>query len=55
MIAIKWLKDKEQTMIYKTIHRKLTIGQHEPHKNKGELEILWKGLQFLSTNDTLYM
>jgi len=22
---------KEQTMIYKTIHRKLKIEQHEPH------------------------
>ena len=31
-------KDKEQTMIYKTLHRKLKIDQHKPLlKNGGEL------------------
>jgi hypothetical protein len=24
-----------KTMIYKTLHRKLTIKHHEPHKNRG--------------------
>ena len=28
---------KCKTMIYKTLHKKLTIEQYEPHKNKGEL------------------
>jgi hypothetical protein len=25
---------KRQTMIYKTLHRKLEIEQHEPHKQR---------------------
>ena len=34
----QWPKVKGQTMIYKTLHRKLKIDQHEPHKkNWGEL------------------
>ena len=28
---IQWPKEKGQTMIYKTLHRKLKIKQHEPH------------------------
>ena len=27
---MQWLNDKGQTMIYKTLHRKLEIKQHEP-------------------------
>jgi hypothetical protein len=30
-------------MIYKTLHRKLTIKHHEPHKNWGWAQMLWKG------------
>ena len=30
----KWTK--EQTMIYKTLHKKLKIGQHELHKKAGD-------------------
>jgi hypothetical protein len=29
--TIKWPKTKGQTMIYKTLHRKHNIGQHEAH------------------------
>jgi hypothetical protein len=33
----KHKKIKEQTLIYKILHRKLNIEQHEPHnKNMGE-------------------
>jgi hypothetical protein len=28
-------KDKGQTMMYKTLHRKLSIQQREPHYNRG--------------------
>ena len=28
-------KSKEQTLIYKTLHRKQNIEQHEPNKNRG--------------------
>ena len=28
--TIHWPKEKGQTPIYKTLHRKLKIGQHEP-------------------------
>jgi hypothetical protein len=28
-------KTKTKTKIYKTLHRKLTIKHHEPHKNRG--------------------
>ena len=31
---MQWLKDKGQTTIYKTLHRKLKMEQHEPTKNK---------------------
>ena len=37
-----WIKG--QTMIYKTLHRKLKINQHEPHKkvNKGQsAALIW--------------
>ena len=29
------VKRKGQTMIHKTLHRKLTLEQQEPHKNNG--------------------
>jgi hypothetical protein len=32
--TIQWTKTPK-TMIYKTLHRKLTIKHHEPHKNRG--------------------
>jgi hypothetical protein len=31
----QWPKEKEQTTIYKTLHRKLKIEHHEPHLNPG--------------------
>jgi hypothetical protein len=31
-------------MIYKTLHRKIKIKQHEPHSKSG---VLWKVKQFL--------
>jgi hypothetical protein len=36
-------RTREQTMIYKRMHRKLKIEQHEPHLKHGE----GKGKQFL--------
>ena len=30
-------------MIYKTLNRKLTIKHHEPHKNRGWAQMLFKG------------
>jgi len=33
-MATKRKKTKGQTTIYKTLHRKLKIDQHEPTKNK---------------------
>jgi len=36
--TIQWQKEKEQTMIYKTLHRKLKMEQDKPHENiEGEL------------------
>jgi hypothetical protein len=34
---IQWLKksDKKTNRVYKTLHRKLTIEQHESHKQRG--------------------
>jgi len=29
--TLQWPKEKGQTMIYKTLHRKQKIEQHEPH------------------------
>jgi len=31
----KWQKEKEQTTIYKTLHRNLMIYQNKPHKQPG--------------------
>ena len=33
--TIQWPKEKGQTPIYKTLHRKLKTDQHEPHKQPG--------------------
>jgi len=29
--TIQWTNEKGQTIVYKTVHRKLKIKQHEPH------------------------
>ena len=33
--TIQWTKEKGQTMMQKTLHRKLTIEQHEPYLKPG--------------------
>jgi len=40
---------KEQTMIYKTLHRTPTIEQCESHikQREGWTQMLWKGKRFL--------
>ena len=38
---------KEETMIYKTLHRKLYIERHEPHENGDELRRSGRVEQFL--------
>ena len=38
---------KGQTTIYKTLHRKLKIEQHEPHYSPGWTPVLRKNKQFL--------
>jgi len=40
-------KIKGQTSIYKTLHRKLKIEQHEPHEKEGRTHVLQKDKQFL--------
>jgi hypothetical protein len=40
-------RTKGQTTIYKTVHRKLKMEQHEPTKNRGLTPVLPKGKQFL--------
>ena len=42
-------RTKGQTMIYKALHKKLVIQQHEPTKNRGWgwTQMLRKGKQFL--------
>jgi len=32
-----------QTMMYKTLHRKLNIEQYERHWQPGWTQVLWKG------------
>ena len=41
----QWPKEKGQTTIYKTLHRKLKIEQHERAKNRGEL--MYSEMMFL--------
>jgi hypothetical protein len=36
-------KPTGQTIIYKKLHRKLKIEQHEPTKNRGCIQVLWEG------------
>ena len=36
---IQWPKEKGHIIIYKTLHRKLKIEAHEPHKNPGWIEL----------------
>ena len=40
-------------MIYKTLHRKLTIKHHEPHKNWGWAQMLWKGKKSLKIPEVI--
>jgi hypothetical protein len=40
-------RTKGQTTIYKTVHRKLMMEQHEPTKNRGLTAVLSKGKPFL--------
>ena len=40
-------RTKGQTTIYKTLHRKLKMEQHEPTKNRGLTSVLSKGKQLL--------
>jgi hypothetical protein len=40
-------RTKRQATIYKTLHRKLKMEQHEPTKNRGLTSVLPKGKQFL--------
>jgi hypothetical protein len=40
-------KEKEQTTIYKTLHRKLKIERHEPHLKPGVNSGAPEGKQFL--------
>ena len=37
-----------QTTIYKTLHIKLNIEEHEPTKNWGWTEVLGKGTQYIN-------
>jgi hypothetical protein len=37
----QWPKEKGQTLIYKTLHRKLKIEQHESHKKGGVNWSIW--------------
>ena len=41
---------KEQTMIYKALHRKLKIKQHEPHEKPGVNAGAVKGYAVPATN-----
>ena len=45
----KGKRTKGQTMIYKTLHRKQKIEQHEPHENLGRINVPEKGEQSLIT------
>jgi hypothetical protein len=47
----KGKKTKKQAMIYNTIHRKLKIERHGPHKQRGKLR---NGKQYMSLL-TLYI
>jgi hypothetical protein len=44
---VKRKRTKGQTTIYKTVHIKLKMEQHEPTKNRGLTPVLSKGKQFL--------
>jgi hypothetical protein len=39
-------KEKDNQVIYKTIHRKLKIDQHESHKKREWIQVLRKIKQF---------
>jgi hypothetical protein len=40
------IKDKRKTIIYKTLHRKQNIGQHEPTPNGGWTAVYGKNIIF---------
>jgi len=44
---VKGKGTKGQTTIYKTLHRKLEIEQHEHHKKRGWTQVFRNGKQFL--------
>jgi hypothetical protein len=50
---MQWTKEIGQILIYKTLHRKPKIEQHEPYKNHGWNQLLWKGKQFLHRSATV--
>ena len=43
----QWPKEKGQTTINKTLHRKLKMDQHEHHKNRGPTQVHKKRKQSL--------
>ena len=45
--TMQWLKEKGQTMIYKTLHRIAQTVQHEPQKQRGWTRALRKSNSFL--------
>jgi hypothetical protein len=49
---IDFPKEKSKIMIYKTLHRKLNIEQHEPHNKTGS-ELRCSG-RINSSSSTLY-
>jgi hypothetical protein len=46
---------KRNAMAYRILHRKLKIGQHEPHKQPGGTRVLRKGRQFCSTSGNSHL
>ena len=48
MVKIK--QTKEQTMIYKTLHRKPKIGKNEPTKDTGFINVLMINLKIPEVN-----
>ena len=48
MVKIK--QTKEQTMIYKTLHRKHKIGKNEPTKETGCINVLMINLKIPEVN-----
>ena len=51
--TVQWTKEKEQTMIYKTLHRQLLIEQHEYYLKPGETQVYGRVNRSWSTIDTI--